>query len=528
MIGNEVTTGTRSVWHDEVLDLARTPLDADTVADVCVVGGGMAGILAAHAMAEQGRKVILLEDGLLGSGETGRTTAHLSSAVDDRFYRVEQMHGAAGARIAAESQSAAVDYLERVASSARIDCDFERLDGYLFLPPGEQESLLDKELQAAIRAGLADVERVASAPGFASGPCLRFGRQGQFHPLRFIAGVAKEIERLGGRIHTGTHVADIEHRHGLRVRSAAGHVVSCGILLIATNAPISDLFAIHTKQVAYRTYAMTLRVTPGSLPRALLWDTSERAGHEDGPYHYVRLARSARNPGDAPASGEDLMIVGGGDHRTGHSDGSTTRWDALESWARSRWPMLGEVVHRWSGQVLEPLDGAAYIGHDPGGPEGVHVVTGDSGMGMTHAAIAAMMLPTLVDGGTHPWSALYSPRRKPTSALRQYAANAMLSLAEYAEWLTPGARPEDIGVGEGRVVRQGASLLAVHRDKGGVLHARSAKCSHLGCVLAWNPVERSWDCPCHGSRFDLDGTVANGPAISGLKEAAAPSDPSHA
>jgi nitrite reductase/ring-hydroxylating ferredoxin subunit len=300
---------------------------------------------------------------------------------------------------------------------------------------------------------------------------------------------------------------------GLVVRTQSGARVSAAAVIVATNAPANDRVAIHTKQTAYRTYALAARLPRGAVEQALYWDTSQQAGDLSAPYHYVRTA-----PLPGPGA-EELLIVGGEDHRTGMEDASDAAprpWERLERWARSWCPALGPVVHRWSGQVQEPHDGIAFIGANPGGPDGVFVVTGDSGMGMTHAAIAALMLPDLIRGTPHPWSAAYEPSRKPLRALREFAAENLRSAARYADWLSPGAREEDIAPGTGRVVRDGLKLLAVHSDEDGALHARSAVCPHLGCVVKWNSAEGSWDCPCHGSRFDADGNVLNAPATRDL------------
>lgn len=508
---------TLSLWTDSVPPLNRTPLTTDLTTDVCIIGAGMAGMLCAYTLARQGKRVVVLDRGSIGGGETGNTTAHLSNAVDDRYYRIEQMHGEEAARICAESHTAAIDLLERTARDERIDCRFTRLDGYLFLPPGESPHILDKELEAARRAGVHGVERIATAPSFHSGPCLRFPRQGQFHPLRFLHGLAPAIERLGGVIHTQTPVERIDRNSPLVVHAAGGRTVKAEAVIVASNSPFNDLVTMHTKQAPYRTYAIAAAVPKGDIAPGLYWDTSERAGEIDGPYHYVRLEDGADKPLGIPASTDhDFLIIGGGDHATGRREDQDAIWNRLETWGRERWAMMRDVVHRWSGQVLEPFDGVAFIGANPTGPKGVYIVTGDSGMGMTHSAIAAILIPELIRLGEHPWRALYDPGRKPIHALGDFLKNAAKMSARYADWLTPGARPDDIAPGQGRVVRHGLKLLAVCRDPGGTLHSHSAVCTHLGCIVQWNEAEKSWDCPCHGSRFDAMGKVLNGPASKDL------------
>jgi glycine/D-amino acid oxidase-like deaminating enzyme/nitrite reductase/ring-hydroxylating ferredoxin subunit len=498
--------GTTSLWM-----LFQPPaypsLDADESADVCVVGAGIAGLTTAYLIARAGRSVLVLDDGQIGSGETGRTTAHLTNAIDDRYFAIERLHGEVGARLCAESHTSAIDRIESIVAAERIDCDFERVDGYLFLGPGDDPRLLGRELDAAHRAGLSTVERLERAPveGFSTGACLRFPRQGQFHPLKYLAGLARAIERYGGRIRSGAHVDDVEDGEPALVRTASGCTVECREVVVATNTPVNDRFTIHTKQAAYRTYAIGCWIPAGSVTRALYWDTCD-------PYHYIRV-----HPFD---SARDALIVGGEDHKTGQeSDTISGRHARLEQWARERFPMLGEVACRWSGQVMEPVDGVAFIGRNPGDRH-ILVATGDSGMGMTHGTIAGLLLSDLVAGRENAWAALYDPGRVTLRATGEFLKENLNVAAQYGDWAAAGdvASENSIPRGAGAVMRHGLSKVAVYRDDRGVLHRRSAVCPHLGCVVSWNPTERSWDCPCHGSRFDPLGQVINGPAVAPLAE----------
>jgi Rieske Fe-S protein len=279
---------------------------------------------------------------------------------------------------------------------------------------------------------------------------------------------------------------------------------------VCTNTPVVDLVAIHTKQAPYRTFAIAAELPRGAVPHVLLWDTLD-------PYHYVRVARD----GDA-----DVLVVGGEDHKTGHEDDAARRFAALEAWARARFPMLGAVQRRWSGQVMEPVDGLAFIGADPEHRANVYVATGDSGQGMTHATIAGMLITDLVLGRANPWAALYAPTRKSLAAdaVKEWIAENADVARQYADLLpgvgTDARTPASLAVGEGIVLQRGMAKVAVCRTDTGELVERSASCTHLGCVVRWNTLERSWDCPCHGSRFAPDGTVLNGPAIAALKPAA--------
>ncbi|HUG41193.1 MAG TPA: FAD-dependent oxidoreductase [Longimicrobiales bacterium] len=497
------TGKTVSYWMGTSQALERPPLSGDARADVCVIGAGIAGLSTAYELARAGRDVVVLEAKHPGAGETGRTTAHLANAMDDRFVELERVHGEAGARIAAESHGAAIDRIEAVAAEEGIACEFRRVDGWLFLAAGAEETLLDRELEAARRAGL-EVERHGEAPlPFATGPALRFAGQGEVHPLRYLHGLVAAIERLGGRIHGQTHALDVdENDDGCRIMLRGGGEVACSHAVLATNSPARH-YLTTAKMLPYRTFAIAARA-PGGVPRGLYWDTGD-------PYHYIRLA----GPSEAP-----VLIVGGADHQTGTSDDGDARLRGLEEWTRERFPGVGEVTERWSGQVLEPADFMAFIGRAPGS-ERVALCTGDSGQGITHGVIAGMLLRDLIVGRKNPWADLYAPSRVRARAAREYVHEGVSVGRHYLDWLLPGEveREEDVTPGHGAVLRSGLKPVAVYRDPDGTLHRRTAVCTHMGCVVHWNSTEGSWDCPCHGSRFDPEGGVLNGPATRGLDPA---------
>ena len=497
---------TTSIWKTVEIP-SRPALAKNATADVCVVGAGIAGLTTAYLLANEGRSVVVLDDGPTAGGETSRTTAHLVSALDDRYFELEKLHGLKGAKLAAESHTTGIDRIEEIVARENIACEFERLDGYLFVPPGEPTDLLDKELEAVHRAGLTGVAKVARAPleGFDTGSCLRFPRQGQFHPLKYLNGLSKAIEKKGGRIFNKTHAEEFKSETSDKARTSVktsnGAVVSAGAIVVATNTPVNDWVTIHTKQAAYRTYVIGVRVPKGSITKALYWDTAD-------PYHYVRLTEEA---------GHEVLIVGGEDHKTGQADDTNERFERLEAWTRERFPTSGEMEFRWSGQIMEPIDGLAFIGRNPG-DQNTYVVTGDSGNGMTHGTIAGVLLTDLILGRDNEWATLYDPSRILLRATPEFAKENLNAVAQFGDYVTSGDVDDvrKIARGTGAVIRQGLKKVAVYRDTHGVLHERSAVCPHLGCIVDWNSTERTWDCPCHGSRFDTSGKVVNGPAIGGL------------
>jgi len=492
----------QSIWAATAALPSFTPLEQNIHVDVCIVGAGISGLTTAYVLARAGKRVAVLDDGPVAGGMTQMTTAHITNQLDDRYFELEKLHGREGARLAADSHTAAIDRIETIVRQESIDCDFARVDGYLFLAEGDRRDTLEHELEAAHRAGLRAVELLERAPfrSFDTGPCLRFPAQAQFHPLKYLSALAEAIHREGSRIFTDTHADQIEG--GVPALVHAGkHVVTADAVVVATNVPVNDRVAIHTKQAPYMTYVVAARVPPGSVPTVLSWDTGD-------PYHYLRLY-------------DDLLIVGGEDHKTGQASDTPERYAQLEAWARARFPEMGQVELAWGGQVMETQDFLAFIGRNPMDHENVYVATGDSGMGITHGTIAGMLLSDLILGRTNPWEALYDPSRVTLRAAGDFARENSNVALQYTDWLTGGdvASADDVRPGSGAIVRRGLEKIAVYRDEQGQVHQCLAKCPHLGCLVHWNPAETTWDCPCHGSRFDRYGKVISGPANRDLATA---------
>ena len=516
---NDYPSGnTASLWMGTVTVPDYPKLARDRRCDVCVVGAGIAGLSTAYMLAKAGKKVIVLDDGPIGGGETGRTTAHLTGAMDDRIYELEHIHGEEKTRLVVESHLTAVNRIEEIVRLEGIDCDFERVDGYLFAGGDDRRNVLEREYQAAKRAGFADVSLVERAPiaSWDSGVALRFPEQAQFHPLAYLVGLAHAITANGGEIFCGTHVTGVNGGSPCTVETDAEKTVTADAVCVCTNGSITDMVHTHAKQAPYRTYVIAAVVPRGSVSKGLFWDTPD-------PYHYVRLQR-LDEPYPGALKGDtlyDALLVGGEDHKTAHENDAEERWQCLEQWMRQRWPQAREVVYRWSGQVLEPNDHLAFIGRNPDDAENVYMASGDSGQGMTHGTIAGMLLTDLVTGRPNAWEALYDPKRVSLRAapIEEFAKENLDVAVQYLkERLTPSDVPTeaDIARGEGRVMRKGAHKVAVFRDESGTLHYRSAACTHLKCIVSWNSAEKSWDCGCHGSRFDALGKVLNGPAVDDL------------
>lgn len=500
-----------SLWRATVDEPSASALKEDVRADVCIIGAGIAGLTTAYLVGREGRSCIVLDDGPIGGGNTERTTAHLSNAIDDRYVEIERLHGERGARVAAESHTAAIDMIERIVREEQIDCDFERVDGYLFTPPRKSKKILGDELSAAHRAGLLDVERVPRAPidSFDTSSALRFPRQAQFHPLKYLNSLASAIKRDGGLIFTGgaAHASEIRGGTNGRVATVGGYNVTASAVVVATNSPVNDRFEIHTKQAPYMTYVIGARIPRGSLTHALYWDTLD-------PYHYIRVQKAESEDADY-----DVLIVGGEDHKTGQEHDFARRYARLERWARFRFPRMGKVEFRWSGEVFETIDGLAFIGRNPRDEPNVFIATGDSGMGMTHGTIAGILLTDLIMERENEWTEVYDPARKTLSALGEFAKENINVAAQFTDYVTPGEvdSEDEVKPGEGALLRNGLTKTAIYRDEDAVLHEMSAVCVHLGCIINWNGNEKTWDCPCHGSRYDSTGRVINGPANKDLE-----------
>jgi hypothetical protein len=491
----------RSLWMEEpAVELAALAADAD--ADVLVIGAGIAGLSTAYELAREGKKVTVVDRGRFCRGMTARTTAHLAFEIDDFYQELADVRGEAGARAYYESQSAAVDRIEEICRAEGIACDFARVDG--FLVPGQDDDvdLLRKELEAARASGFRDAEWVeAAAPGFGT-PAIRFPRQARMHPLKYLNGLVAVLGRLGAALYANTAVVKLKETGGrVTATTESGHAVTADAVVVATNSPFHLKVPVHTKQAPYRTYVIAAPVGKGLIGDALVWDTLD-------PYHYVRLQ---------PGMSQDMLIVGGEDHKSGEADDMDARLAQLEEWARERYPVMGAVAYRWSGQVYEPADYVGFIGRSPE-HERVFLITGDSGQGMTTGVAGALILRDLVAGRTNPWAELYDPRRKIVRGIAEYVKENVDAAKGWVAHLGGGeiGSVDEVAAGDGALVKVDGKMMAAYRNPAGDLTVRLAACTHAGCEVRWNPFEVCWDCPCHGSQFAADGAPLQAPATAPL------------
>ena len=499
----------RSVWDRERAGVfpAFVSRDEEPVYDDAVVGAGITGLTAALLLKRAGRRVAVVDAERVGAGETLRTTAHLTEVVDVRFHELVRRHGVAETKLIAAAQRSAIATMAALADSLGVAYAWSWVSGYLYAEDDEQLRELEKEIGAAVALGLHATPTTSTPLPMAVRAALRFDNQAQLDPAPYVEALAAAIAGEGSNVFERTRVVGVEEGEPCRVECERG-VLRATNVLVAANVPVNNRFAIHTKLVPYRTYAIAARLREPP-PRGLFWDLAQ-------PYHYVRSAE---------VDGEPVLIVGGEDHKVGEDRHTEVHTGKLETYARERFGEL-EVTHAWSGQIIETMDGLPYIGRNTGS-EHVYVATGFAGNGMTQGTLAAMTIASAITGKEDPFANLFkATRMAPARSLPQYVKeNAKVAGHFVADRLRGSFAPLDtLERDEGRVVFHGGHRYAVYRDPEGRVHALSAICPHLRCTVQWNTAEKTWDCPCHGSRFTPDGRVLNGPAASALPARELPSD----
>lgn len=489
----------KSLWTASAPARRYPALQGDLEVDVVVVGAGMAGLTTAWLLKQAGKRVAVVEMHRVLTGQTGQTTAHLTELLDTPYETLTSDFGEKGARLIAASVRASLEQIASLVERRGISCGFQRVPGFRYAETQAQAQQLEREAHAARQAGLmCSLTQEVPLP-YPVKLALRVEDQAQFHPREYLLALAEDLPGHGSHLFEETQVTHIEDGAPCRVRTARG-VITCQDVVEATTTPLNRVL-LHTKLYPYRTYSLAARLE-GPLAAGLYYDSED-------PYHYIRTQRVA---------GVDYLIVGGEDHKVGTEEDTGSHYAALEEYTRRRFP-VGAVDYRWSGQVIEPADGLAYIGRN-GGARHVWVATGFSGTGMMFGTLAGMLLDDLIRGRDNPYAQLYDATRvKPAAGAKDFLQeNAEVAFHFVADRL---ARPEarelsEVPAGEGRIVEVEGQKVAVFREEAGTVHAVSPVCTHLGCYVHWNKAERSWDCPCHGARYSPTGEVLNGPAVKPL------------
>jgi len=490
---------------------AETPdhpvLDSDISVDVAVVGAGIAGLSVAAEVAASGRSVALLEAGRIAAGVTGGTTAKVSVLHGEIYHHLADKLGAETAEAYASTQQMAMEHVAAVVGQLGIDCDLERQPAFLYTEDAARVAALQEEAAAARRAGLAATFTHDTGLPFPVAGAVRVEDQLVFHPRKYLRAVAADLVAQGGLIYEGTRVADLSEGEPCTLTTEAGHRVHARHVVVTTHYPVFDRSMLFTRLAPKREFVAAGVVNDADDPRAM--------------YVSAEHTRSLRG---APYGDRRLLIATGAPFTPG-DQGAPERLADLTSWLTDRFP-VDDVAFTWAAQDNFSGDRLPFIGPLHPGAKHAWVATGFGGWGMTNGVLAGLLLRDILDGRTPPWARIYDPRRLHprleaktlvTSGARTAAGLAGNAGARLKAKLDRVRSAADLGPGEAGIVSDADGEWATYVDEQGETHAVSPSCTHMGCLVAFNGVELSWECPCHGSRFDLDGTVLQGPATRPLR-----------
>jgi len=493
----------RSIWLETSEGTDYNRLEGGVHADTVVIGGGIAGLTTAAHLDDAGQSVVVLERDRILTGVTGHTTAKLTSQHGLVYDHLLESVGEEKARQYAEANEAAIDTVESRIDDHGIDCDFERLPAYTYVDSADRQIEVSDEVEAAKRVGLpAAFEESTSLP-FDVPAAVRFDDQAQFHPRKYLLALAREVAGDGSHVFENTRATDVRRGDPCRVTTDHGEVAARDVVL-ATHFPIRDDSFYYARLYPKRSYVLAVRLAE-AVPGAMYYGTGE-------PYFSFR---------PHPAGDESMALIGGQNHPTGRGGSTTERYRRLERRAHE-WFDVESVEYRWSTQDYVSVDGVPFVGKLSPRSDHVYVATGFGGWGMTNGTAAGRILADRILGRESPWSDVFRPTRfnfgASKSDLIRHNRDAMGRFLEDHVRSPPDAGEVDLAPGEAEVLEADGDSVGVYRDEDGEYHVVSAVCTHMGCRVEWNDGEQSWDCPCHGSRFDYDGTVLDTPAVENLEQ----------
>jgi len=492
----------KSIWQGEQASFNTSEIP-ESVFDVAIAGGGITGITTALELQRQGKKCIILEARNLCFGTTGGTSAHLNSFFDTTYAQVASSFGKDGARNLAEAARHALDLYAKNIADLKIDCDYKLMNGIVYAQENKQAAELDEMYEASVEVGV-PVSYVSEIPiNDTFKRALSFKRQAQIHPVKYVHGLAQAFKKNGGLILENCFVAGVSQKNSLEIETSRGTIKS-EKLIYATHIP-PGINLLHLRCAPYRSYVMAISLEENQYPPSAVYDMFD-------PYHYYRT----QEIGD-----QRFLIAGGEDHKTGHEENTELPFDKLEKYLRKIFK-IGEIKYKWSSQYFEPADGIAYIGNLPGNSENIFVATGFGGNGMTYSHIAASVLTAKIVQNTALYGNLFSPARvKPVAGFTNFVkenADVVSSLIADPFKIRAAESLAQMPNNSGDTVKYQHHNMAVYKNQQGALFTLNPTCTHLKCTVKWNQTERSWDCPCHGARYSVNGEVLTGPADRPLKK----------
>lgn len=495
-----------SLWQDSTDDaMLSSQIPAGRNFDVIIAGAGITGITTGLQLQKAGKSVLICESQTMGFGTTGGTTAHLNTFLDTPYGVIQNKFGEKDAQLVARSIRQALELIKSNVQTYQVDCGYAELPAYLFSQDDKQSKDLEDIIKAAHECNVHASwdEKIPIPVEFQK--VVKFGGQATFHPTRYLAALARAFENAGGVLLENCRITAVDEGEESHTVTTAFGEFRTRYFIYATHVP-PGVNLLHFRCAPYRSYAMAVKLQNESqYPDALVYDMYD-------PYHYYRTQ---------VIDGEKYLIVGGEDHKTGHQENTEDCFRKLEAHIR-KYFSVSEIVNKWSSQYYEPTDGLPYIGHLPGHPGTMYVATGYGGNGMVLSNVAALTLTDMIVSGESEYEELYDPNRiKLVAGFSNFMKEAADVVGKLIEKVLPTDKLDelaDMANGEARVVKYEGHRLAIYKDENGTVHALNSACTHIKCEVAWNNAERSWDCPCHGSRFSVTGEVLTAPARKDLEK----------
>ncbi|MGE4282104.1 MAG: FAD-dependent oxidoreductase [Clostridia bacterium] len=498
---NNFKTSPQSYWLASTASTNYPALAEDINVDVAIIGGGLAGISCAYLLRKEGLKVAILEANRISQGTTGHTTAKVTSQHDLIYYKIKSQMGEELAKQYAVANESAIHEIKKIADNHHIDCDYTSQSAFIYTQQEEYIQKISDEVTAASSLGIkaSYVEEIPLPISIKA--AVRFDNQAQFHPRKYLLALAEDIYNNGGRIFEQSRAVDIEESSSYIITTAQGKKVTAQKVIIASHYPFYNKHGMYfTRLFSERSYVVAIKANeeyPGGM--------------------YINAEDPARSLRYQDSESGKLILVGGDHHKTGQGKDTLKHYEALINFAHDIFT-IEDIPFRWSTQDCMTLDGLPYVGHFTSDTPNMYITTGFGKWGMTNSMVSAMILKDLITKGESPWQDVYNPSRQ---TIAPSAKNFIVENFNVAEQLIAGklsSSPKDVDVrsGEGKVIEVSGKRTGAYRDEQGTLYLVNTTCTHMGCELNWNSAEKSWDCPCHGSRFSYKGEIIEGPAVKPL------------